>query len=289
MASAEKNAAAVTFDGAAIGAWTDPESWPVDAERIAAYAAATNDPIAAHLAGEIAPPVFAIVPVFGSLAPASLSVAPVELLPKLVHGEQDFGFHRPIRAGDRLTVRAKPIGYVGRDNGSTVAVYAETRDAAGELVNEQWLTAFFRNVDAGPGRGEVPPEHRLPETLLEEAPVATVVQHIDDDQTFRYSPASGDPMPIHLDDEIARMSGLPGIINHGLCTMAFTSWAALTELAESRTDRLRRLAVRFAKPVLPGSDITTGFWQYPGEDGKFGFQTTVGDDVVIKDGLAVFE
>ncbi|MFT4128343.1 MAG: MaoC family dehydratase N-terminal domain-containing protein, partial [Gordonia sp. (in: high G+C Gram-positive bacteria)] len=149
--SSAKTAEPVTFDGDAIGVWTDPESWSVDAERIAAYAAATNDPIPEHRSGQVAPPVFAIVPVFGSLAPASLSVAPVELLPKLVHGEQDFVFHRPIRPGDELTVRASPIGYVGRDNGSTVAVYAETRDTDGALVNEQWLTAFFRNVDAGPG------------------------------------------------------------------------------------------------------------------------------------------
>jgi len=122
--------------------------------------------------------------------------------------------------------------------------------------------------------------------------VAEVHQHIDADQTFRYSPASGDPMPIHLDEEIARMSGLPGIINHGLCTMAFTSWAALTELADDRVERLRRLAVRFAKPVLPGQDITTRFWR--SEVGTSdtsttyaAYETSVGGDLVMKDGLAV--
>nr|WP_143690256.1 MaoC/PaaZ C-terminal domain-containing protein [Williamsia sterculiae] len=276
-----------------MGEWTDPEHFAVTAERIAEYAAATNDPIATHREGAVAPPVFAVVPVFGSMAPAALSVAPVELLPKLVHGEQDFVFHRPIRAGDDLTVLARPIGYVGRENGSTVAVYAETRDAAGELVNEQWLTAFFRNVDAGVGEGDPTPEHRLDPAVAEKDPLVTVVQHIDSDQTFRYSPASGDPMPIHLDDEIARMSGLPGIINHGLCTMAFTSWAGLTELANGDTSRLRRLAVRFAKPVLPGNDITTSFWQVDDPEGtddtvSYGFQTTSADEIVIKDGLAVF-
>ncbi|ONM46682.1 MaoC/PaaZ C-terminal domain-containing protein [Nocardia donostiensis] len=251
----------VVFDGSGLGQWTDEERFEVTAERIAEYAAATNDPIAAHRGGEVAPPVFAVVPVFTSMAPAALSVAPVELLMKLVHGEQDFRFHRPIRPGDELVVRAKPIGYQGRPNGSTVVVYAETRDAAGALVNEQWLTAFFRKVDAGPGEGEQAPGHRITDADRASEPVATVTAHIDDDQTFRYSPASGDPMPIHLDDEIARMAGLPGIINHGLCTMAFTSWAALTELADGDTARLRRLAVRFAKPVLPGRDITTTLWR----------------------------
>ncbi|PTR24808.1 acyl dehydratase [Rhodococcus sp. OK519] len=279
----------VEFDTSGIGVWTDPERFDVTAERIAEYAAATNDPIERHLRGEIAPPVFAVVPAFFSMAPAALSVAPVELLMKLVHGEQDFHFHRPIHPGDTLVVRAKPIGFEGMDNGSTVVVYVETRTETGELVNEQWMTAFFRKVDAGPGLGEPAPPHRFPETLRGQTPAARVLQHIDKDQTFRYSPASGDPMPIHLDDEIARMSGLPGIINHGLCTMAFTSWAALTEFADGDTLRLKRLAVRFAKPVLPEQDIETRFWRSGSESGAtaYAFETSVGDELVIKDGLAV--
>ncbi|MET3639682.1 acyl dehydratase [Prescottella equi] len=279
----------VEFDTSGIGVWTDPERFEVTAERITEYAAATNDPIERHLRGEIAPPVFAVVPAFTSMAPAALSVAPVELLVKLVHGEQDFHFHRPIRPGDTLVVRAKPVGFAGKENGSTVVVYVETRTDAGELVNEQWMTAFFRKVDAGPGTGASAPTHRFDEALRATDPAAVVTAHIDEDQTFRYSPASGDPMPIHLDDEIARMSGLPGIINHGLCTMAFTSWAALTEFADGDVERLKRLAVRFAKPVLPGQDIETRFRRAGSESGTttYAYETGVGDELVIKDGLAV--
>ncbi|NKS64168.1 dehydratase [Rhodococcus hoagii] len=279
----------VEFDTSGIGVWTDPERFEVTAERIAEYAAATNDPIERHLRGEIAPPVFAVVPAFTSMAPAALSVAPVELLMKLVHGEQDFHFHRPIRPGDTLVVRAKPVGFSGKENGSTVVVYVETRTEGGELVNEQWMTAFFRKVDAGPGTGASAPTHRFDEALRATDPAAVVTAHIDEDQTFRYSPASGDPMPIHLDDEIARMSGLPGIINHGLCTMAFTSWAALTEFADGDVERLKRLAVRFAKPVLPGQDIETRFRRSGSESGTttYAYETGVGDELVIKDGLAV--
>ncbi|WP_182378091.1 MaoC/PaaZ C-terminal domain-containing protein [Nocardioides sp. WS12] len=283
---------AVTFEDSGLGEWTEDQVFEVTAERIAEYAAATNDPIEAHLRGELAPPVFAVVPTFFSLAPAALGVAPVELLMKLVHGEQDFHFHRPIRPGDVLTCRARATGYAALSTGSTVTVYAETRDADGELVNEQWLSAFFRGVDSGGTVGEQAPGHGLAESVTAAAPDVVVTQHVDDDQTFRYSPASGDPMPIHLDEEIAQMSGLPGIINHGLCTMAFTSWAALTELADGDVRRLKRLAVRFARPVLPGQDITTSFWRLddPTVDAgttAYGFQTTVDSDLVIRDGLAV--
>ncbi|MGA6161569.1 MaoC/PaaZ C-terminal domain-containing protein [Amycolatopsis magusensis] len=272
------------FDPAGIGQWTEPATFEVTAERISQYAEATNDPIARHRDGSVAPPVFAIVPVFDSLVPAALSVAPVDLLSRLLHGEQDFRFHRPIRPGDVLTSRARPVGFTGRPNGTAVVVRTETVDAHGEPVNEQWMTAFFRKADAGTSAGEAAPSHRFDESLRETEPVAEVLAHVDEDQTFRYGPAAGDPMPIHLDDELARMSGLPGIIAHGLCTMAFTSWAVLTELAGSDVDRLRRLAVRFARPVLPGQDLTTRIWRAGG--GSWAYETTVDGELVVKDGLA---
>jgi acyl dehydratase len=277
----------MTFDPGGLGAWGEPETFEVTRHRIAAYAEATNDPIEAHRAGEVAPPVFAVVPVFNSLLPAVLSVVPVELAMKVLHGEQVFRFHRPIRPGDTLVCRARPVGYAGKENGTSLTVQLESRTPQGELVNEQWVTSFFRRVDAGESVGEPAPDHKFDESLRSSAPVAKVAAHVDDDQTFRYSPASGDPMPIHLDDEIARLAGLPGIIAHGLCMMAFTSWAVLTEVAGGGTERLKRLAVRFAKPVLPGQDLSTSIWA--AGDGRFAYETTVGDVVVIKDGLAELE
>lgn len=159
-------------------------------------------------------------------------MAPVELLIKLVHGEQDFHFHRPIRPGDTLVVQARPTGFARFPGGSTITVYAETRTDQGELVNEQWMTAFFRGVAAGATEGNHARTHKFDPALRATPPTTEILQHIDKDQTFRYSPASGDPMPIHLDDEVAQMAGLPGIINHGLCAMAFASWAVLTAHAD---------------------------------------------------------
>ncbi|WP_020666655.1 MaoC/PaaZ C-terminal domain-containing protein [Amycolatopsis nigrescens] len=277
------------FDSSGIGRWADEYRFEVTGERIAEYAKATNDPIERHLAGEIASPVFAIVPVFQALIEPAVEVAPLELIPRLVHGEQDFRFHRPIKPGDKLVSRGKTIGYEGLPNGTRGAVYLECRTEDGELVNEQYVTFFFRKFDAGETVGELAPGHKFDESLRSASSVAKVVQHVDEDQTFRYGPAAGDPMPIHLDEETAKMAGLPGIIAHGLCTMAFTSWAVLTELADGRTERLKRLAVRFAKPVLPGQDITTQIWRAGRSDGEstYAYETTAGDAVVVKDGLAV--
>ncbi|MFE5566136.1 MULTISPECIES: MaoC/PaaZ C-terminal domain-containing protein [Amycolatopsis] len=274
------------FDPGGLGEWTDESRFEVTRERLIEYAKATNDPIPAHLAGDVASPVFAIVPVFESLMEPALEVVPVGLFGRIVHGEQEFRFHRPIRPGDKLVSRARMTGYEGLPNGTRGTIHLECRTDDGDLVNEQYVTLFVRGFDTGETRGELGPDHKFDENLRSQAPVAKVNQHVDDDQTYRYAPAAGDPMPIHLDEEVAKDSGLPGIIAHGLCTMAFTSWALLTEVAGSDVDRLKRFAVRFAKPVLPGQDLTTRIWRAGA--GSYAFETTVGETVVIKDGLAEF-
>lgn len=272
------------FNDAGLGVWSEPAEFDVTRERIIEYAEATNDPIAAHRAGDVASPVFAIVPVFTSLMEPALSVVPLPLFGKVLHGEQDFRFHRPIVPGETLTARARMTGWEGLPNGTRACVEIETRDAAGELVNEQYVTFFVRGFDDGRKVGELSPGHGFDEALRAGEPVVDVTQHVDDDQTFRYAPASGDPMPIHLDADVARDAGLPGIIAHGFCVLAFTSWALLEQLGDGETARLKRLAVRFAKPVLPGQDIRTRAWR--AADGTYAFETTVDDVPVLKDGLA---
>ncbi|GAA3219969.1 MaoC/PaaZ C-terminal domain-containing protein [Actinocorallia longicatena] len=269
------------FNTEALGVWTEPFEFKVERERTVAYANATNDRIAEHANGELAPPVFAIVPVFEGMLKPVLDVVPHDLIPFVVHGEQDMVFHRPIVPGMSLVSRAKATGYASKSSGTTLSVRIETRTAEGDLVNEQWMVSFFRGVPAGDSAGEMAPSHTLAATG---DPVAEVVQHVDDDQTFRYAEASGDPMPIHLDAEFAKAAGLPGIIAHGLCTMAFTSQAVISSVAAGDPSRLKRLAVRFSKPVLPGEDVTTKIFDLGG--GAYGFESTTPGGIVIKDGLA---
>lgn len=282
------------FESSGLNVWADPETFEVTRERIAEYAAATNDPIEAHRNGDVAPPVFAIVPAFDAMMAPALDVVPIEIFGRIVHGEQDFHFHRPIRPGDELTSRARVIGYDTVDSGTRISIHLETRTHDGELVNEQYLIGFFRGINAGEAMGEQVPNHKFDAALRAGAPLVKVNQHVDDDQTFRYAPASGDPMPIHLDEEVARDAGLPGIIAHGLCTMAFTSWAVLTEVAGSDVARLKRFAVRFSKMVLPGDDLETRIWAADSGNGttSYAFETArlgASEDqaFAITDGLAV--
>jgi acyl dehydratase len=273
------------FNTEAIGQWSDPVQFAVTRERIQAYAAATNDPIPPHTAGDYAPPVFAIVPSFQTAGEAAVKVIPGELLLMILHGEQDFHYHAPILPDTTVSTRAAAVGLQPRSSGVTVVVKAEMRDEADQLLVEHYMTSFVRGGQAPESVGEAAPGHAFDDALRSRDPAATVSQTFDEDQTFRYAEASGDPMPIHTDDALAKQMGLPGIIIHGLCTMAFTSVAAIQHGCPDDPTRLRRLAVRFAKPITPGQTITTRLWD--AGNGAFAYETTAdAGDVVIKDGLA---
>jgi acyl dehydratase len=163
--------ATLQFAEEGLGKWTEPTTFEVTRERLAEYAAATNDPIAAHQAGEMANPVFAIVPVFHSLLEPALEVVPLPVIGRVLHGEQDFRFHRPIRPGETLVARGKMTGFEGLPNGTRACVYLETRDEAGELVNEQYVTFFVRGFDDGRKLGELSPGHKFDEALRDGEPL----------------------------------------------------------------------------------------------------------------------
>lgn len=277
------------FDLAGLGQWSEEREFKVEAARTTAYAAATNDANPRHTSGEIAPPIFAVVPVWEAMGLVVARVTPPEVLMRVVHGEQDMRVHRPIVPGDVLRSRAAPIGVQVRASGTTLVMKTESRDEAGELVNEQYFTMFFRGVTEGESGGEEPPEHKLTAEVKAPGPLFEVTYTVDEDQTLRYADASGDRNPIHLDDNVARAVGLSGIIVHGLCTMAFAGRAVIGQVCGGDPTRLRRLAVRFSRPVLPGQAITTRLYGAGEMDGRrcYGFETVNPEgQAVVKDGLA---
>jgi acyl dehydratase len=262
---------AVRFDLAAIGRAGSGYPYEVTEAATQAYAEATDDVAVG--------PVFAVVPVWNAIAPASEAVASGDVRRFVVHYEQDMLLHRPLEAGMCVVSRATPVAVLPRPNGTSLVIKTETRDEDGELVNEQYVTEFFRGVQADEGVGERAPDHRLE---ADGDPVAEVTYLVAEDQTARYAAASGDDFAIHLDDEFARVVGLPGRIVHGLCTMAFAGRAVLEAAAIEDPRAVKRIAVRFSAPLFPGETVRTRVWNV---DGAFGFES-VGPQgtAVLKDG-----
>jgi acyl dehydratase len=270
------------FDLDALDRWTGEHVVSVSEEDLRAYAEATNDAVAAAHAGSAAAPVFAIVGVWKPLQAASRTVAPDEARPFVVHGEQDIVIHHPIGPGAELHSRAAPIGVHVKESGTTVVLKTETRDGDGRLLNEQYVTEFFRGITGGEGRGETPPARPRPG---EGEPEAELTYKVDEDQTRRYAEASGDHNAFHLDDEVARAAGLPGIIVHGLCLMAFAGRAVLESQSIEDPAAVGRFAVRFSRPMAPGDSLTTRVRAIDGI-GAFAFDALDGSGAtVLKDGL----
>ena len=66
-----------------------------------------------------------------------------------------------------------------------------------------------------------------------------------------YAEASGDPNPIHQDEDVARSVGLPGVIAHGMLTLglagrAVAAWTDRAEVVE--------LGCKFTNPVVVPAD-----------------------------------
>ncbi|MBB4853402.1 acyl dehydratase [Mycobacteroides chelonae] len=286
-------ASRVGYDMERLDVWGDEQSFEVTADRTIAYAKATNDPISQHVQGVLAPPVFAVVPAMNLMAEATMSVVPDALMLRILHGEHDFRFHRPIKPGETLSVRAKPIGIEGKSSGVVVTTLMETRSAThGDLVNEQYFIGFFRGGEFDGSVGETSPNHSFDISLRERDADYEFVQQFDADQTFRYAEPAGDPMPIHLDDAFAKQMGLKGIIIHGLCTIAFVSHAIIGAVSPKDPSTLKRLAVRLSKPAIPCETITTSAWRSIAGGNQIVSFETAGDEepgkFVITDGLAEF-
>jgi acyl dehydratase len=273
-----------------LGTTYGPDAAVIDPERAKAYAAATNDDNPAYQAAKYAPPVFGVVPVWSTLTKATGEMIPSEALMFIVHGEQDMHFHQPLIPGMALSTTAEPYAVRVGSSGTRLVARLASADEAGQPVLTQYVTTFIRGMADGESAGPDKPAHDFPEDARDRK-VGELTIHVDADQTFRYAEASGDPMPIHLDDELARSVGLPGIIAHGLCTMAMCSQAVVRTVADGDPARLRRLAVRFAANVLPDNDLTVVLFDAGGEaseDGRraYAFEASSAGQTVIKNGRA---
>ncbi|MDR7484529.1 MAG: MaoC/PaaZ C-terminal domain-containing protein [Armatimonadota bacterium] len=276
-----------------LGEWTEERPFTVEAEHVRAYAAATNDVHPLHAAGMVAPPLFAGVPIGEHIDRVVDRLIAREDRRWGLHSGQDVRIYRPIVPGMVLRTQAAPVGVHPGFSGTTVVIKTRTRDVHGDLLNETYVTLFFRRRFRGEAAGERAPDHRTPPEAKAAAKTAgrivAVSQVLDADQTYRYAEASGDRNPIHLDPDFARSVGLPGIIVHGMCTMAFAGRALIEHACQNDPSRLVRLAVRFARPVLPGQTITTHLWPAGEEAGRrvYGFETlNPAGKAVIQDGLA---
>ena len=69
-----------------------------------------------------------------------------------------------------------------------------------------------------------------------------------------YAEAGGDLNPLHQDDAVARAAGFPGVIAHGMFTMAHLATAVSTWAGDG--DAVTSITSQFRAPVFMGETIT---------------------------------
>ena len=75
------------------------------------------------------------------------------------------------------------------------------------------------------------------------------------EQLRRYADASGDHNPIHLDENFAKQAGFPGVIVHGMLSMAVLGDYIVRHFPTQKFELLR-FRCRFRKVTFPGDAIT---------------------------------
>jgi len=168
-------------------------------------------------------------------------------------------FPNPIPPRRRHHANAKIVSIEAKTTGETMTVRAQRANPERSAVQKTLFIIFYsrrskprrcfvRTAPAEPDRGE---------------PLFSVAQTIDKNSNLSANAeASGDPNPIHVDKTSPRWPGLPGIIVHGLCTMAFRPKIAIDKLCSGDPTRLKRLRVRFSRsgagPARPSPQILGG-------------------------------
>jgi acyl dehydratase len=111
----------------------------VDAERVRAFARAVG------FAGEGVPPTFATVPEV--VAGLGNAVGDPELgvdLARVLHGDQEYRWERPIEIGETLVAQATIDSIRGKGETGFLGIRTEIRDDAGALVVRAHSTLIVR-------------------------------------------------------------------------------------------------------------------------------------------------
>lgn len=277
----------------AIGRRYPEQRWEVTADATRAFAHSFNEDNPrfvddARPDGLVAPPTFAIVAAAPSeilpLSDESLTGNSGDFFRRMVRGDNDVTWNDVIRPGDVLMSSAVVSGIEEKPNGELLRVDVTLR-RDGREVARVGCGYFVRSETPGKKEGAqagTSPQPRGPV-------VAAIDMAVTQDQPLRYAEASGDRNPIHTDDAVARMFGHPGIILQGSCTMSFVAKAALDTFGGGDPRRLKRLRVRYARPVLPGDTLTTIAWKLDESTlgNQFGLEMKKQDGtVVIKNAFA---
>lgn len=169
----------------------------------------------------------------------------------MLHAQSDIWWHHPLTPGSDVELDAEIVDAGAYGNRHGLVVTTRVAELGGPaLVDMETVLAFV--PPALPVAEDRPPLRVPQREAYEKAAIAGREVILDDGFPRRYAAVSGDANPIHLDPLAARAAGLPGVVLHGLSTVAVGATFAIDELAAGDPTALARMRVRFARPGRPG-------------------------------------
>ncbi|HEX9068320.1 MAG TPA: MaoC family dehydratase N-terminal domain-containing protein [Ktedonobacterales bacterium] len=245
------------LDESLVGHETTSETGDITAADVVAFATAIGDPNPAYL-DPAHPEAMPVPPTFVTrfrvpFEEAGLDVAHMQVL----HGEQEYIYHRPLRVGDRLTVRHR-IAAIKQSPARAMSIMTIEQlidGLDGERLGLGTSVVIVRQGSAdasatsAPGKVMPAPEgERIP----------TLTKTVTQAQINAYANVSQDHNPIHVNPEVATAVGLGGTIAHGMLSMGFLGEQLTTWAASQRGEEgwVRRLRVRFQGMVRPGDTVS---------------------------------
>jgi acyl dehydratase len=270
------------------GPWHD---YTVDADAARAFAGATNDPDPRCQSGEVIPLLFTAALILPALwsGQSQMPEGAIKRGTAGVHAQHEILFHRPIEAGMDIKIRAMMDFVRQVKPGAMSATKIDVCDADEQLLRQHW----WINIDVGGILVAEPVGQPVPDTTLTDEmrsrPLGTYSVHVDGDQTFRYSEATGESPPHSMSDDGARAEGFDRIILQGMCTFALAFSGVIKSLGED-PDRLRRLAGRFSRPCHPDTELEVGIFEAgsTAASRSIAWEAASDGEMVIKHGLAEF-
>jgi acyl dehydratase len=197
---------------------------------------------------------------------------------RMLHAAQTVELHTPLPSQGRVQLTTCVSGIY--DKGSAALIELETvadDEASGAPMFSTRSTVFVRGAggwggDRGPAAAAPPPDRAPDETV-------TMVTRPDQPLLYRLS---GDRNRLHSDPAFAALAGFERPILHGLCTYGFTGRALVSAICDGDAREFRSMSARFARPVMPGDQLTAEFWRLG--EGNAAFRTRNGRGEVVLDG-----
>ena len=234
-----------------------------DWRHIMNYAAAIGDENPLYFNDEgrtiIAPPMFAVAttwPISGNILEfIEDKNFPTEVLKTQVHYTEHLILHRPISAGENISIIGSIAAIIKHHAGTIIVIRYNASDKRGEPIFTEYIGGMMRGVQCTDDSRVTENLPAIPNQAPADQPIWEKQIYIDRMRPYIYEGCTGITFPIHTSVNFAKFVGLPDIILHGTATLAF----AIREITNLEADKnpmmIKEISCRFTGMVIPGTNI----------------------------------